>query len=233
MPAYTQKELIERFQKLPAILQDALFSGDLTGKIFETGKKFGLTIEKIGFLAEEVGYVILGLTRPGEFAAKLADRLGVDLNSAKTIALDINHKVFSQLREALKSAHETEITAEEIQRAEPLVRVAPTAPPPAPAAPTSIPSAAPRPATPKEVVPPQPQPKPQPLQPAAKEEPVRIPQTPQPPQSKIPPIDLRREQRPAMQPPTATPQPESKPPAPVPEKKTPHSGFDPYREPIE
>ncbi|MEK7541793.1 MAG: hypothetical protein AAB533_03025 [Patescibacteria group bacterium] len=107
--AYTKQQLQERYEKLPDALKDAMFSTDVADKIFETGKKNGLTIEKIGFLAEETGRVILGLTRPNEFVAVLTGRLSTPADAAQKIASDINHQIFFPLREILKSTHQVDI----------------------------------------------------------------------------------------------------------------------------
>lgn len=118
--AYTKQQLEERYQKLPDILKEAIFSAEVAEKLFEIGKKNGLTIEKVGFMAEETGRVILGLTRPSEFAGVLAERLGVSADAAQKIASDINHQIFFPLREALKQTHQIEVNEEAIQAPTPL-----------------------------------------------------------------------------------------------------------------
>src|SRR3989338_8758982 len=109
MRTYTKQELEERYEKLPDALKDAIFSTEIADKIFETGKKNGLTVEKIGFLAEETGRVILGLTRPNEFVGLLAELLGSTTDAAQKIASDINHAVFFPLREVLKQTHQVDV----------------------------------------------------------------------------------------------------------------------------
>lgn len=111
MPQYTPQQLEERLQKLPQVLQEAMFSPDIATKMFALGKKQGLTIDKIGFMAEETGYVILGLTKPQEFAGVLQKRLETDAEKARTIASEINREVFYPLREALKQTHNIDLEA--------------------------------------------------------------------------------------------------------------------------
>lgn len=118
--AYTKQQLQEQYEKLPAVLKDALYSVETADKVHEIGKKSGLTIEKMGFMAEEIGRVILGLTRPGEFIALLAERLETDKDTARKIALDINHQIFFLLREALKQAHQIEMGEAALQPRAPL-----------------------------------------------------------------------------------------------------------------
>lgn len=138
---YTKQELTERYEKLPDALKDAMFSADVAEKIFAAGKKHGLTIEKIGFLAEETGRVILGVTRPNEFVAVLAERLGATPDAAQNIASDINHQIFFPLREILKTTHQVDIGEAAIQRpADAIDLRAMARPPPRP---SPVPSAPP------------------------------------------------------------------------------------------
>lgn len=107
---YTKQQLEAQYEKLPSALKDALFSADVAEKMFEIGKKHGLTIEKTGFAAEETGFVILGLLPPREFAASLSKRLDITMDKAQVIASDINHQIFFPLREILKTTHQIEIS---------------------------------------------------------------------------------------------------------------------------
>lgn len=245
MPKYTQKELEERYQKLPEVLKDALFSVEVANKIFETGKKYGLTIEKTGFLGEETGYVILGLTRPREFVQILSDRLEADEDEAREIASDINHQIFFPIREQLKSAHQLEISEEEIQKAEavikkPVISERPTAPA---VAKPKIPPLDLRQAVKPQAIKPEAKPAaptlvkpPEPAKPAASPEkpPAPVPGKPPepikpfapPPQPKIPPVDLRRAPKPQAAKPEfihgaifAAPAVVKSPPAPTPPPK--------------
>lgn len=194
---YTKEELQDQYEKLPDALKDAIFSTEVAEKIFETGKKHGLTIEKIGFLAEETGRVILGLTRPQEFVLILAERLGATADAAQKIASDINHQIFFPLREVLKTAHQIEVGETAIQRsAAEIARVQPHD--------TS------RTAVPSSSVPP-----PVDLRAALRPVAPSSPPTETIPlgTAKVPPIDLRRqEQRPLVdlgeeKPPTHVPRP--------------------------
>lgn len=111
---YAKEELEERYKKLPSVLKDAMFSPEVAEKMFEIGKKNGLTIEKTGFMAEETGFIILGLTQPREFVKILSDRLDTDRDTASKIASDINHAILFPLRETLKSAHDIEVGEAEL-----------------------------------------------------------------------------------------------------------------------
>lgn len=116
MQDYTQEELEIRYKKLPKPLKEALFDPDIAYAIFDTGKKYGMTIDQIGSIADEVGYVIAGLTRPSEFVENLRGRLGAPHDTVRDIALEINHAVFASIREILKSTHQIDVSDEEFAR---------------------------------------------------------------------------------------------------------------------
>jgi hypothetical protein len=105
----------KHYEELPAILKQALFSAEIAEQMFEIGKKFGLTIEKTGIMAEETGYVILGLGRPNELVGNLASGLHVDTDKAKDIGAEINHQIFFPLREELKRTHDFDMDAAQIE----------------------------------------------------------------------------------------------------------------------
>lgn len=109
MSTYSQDQVNEHYQRLPDVLKQAIYSADIAEKMFELGKKHGLTLEKTGFMSEEAGYVVLGLTPPRAFTSALAERLGIAADAAEKIALEISHEIFFPLREALKQTHQIEV----------------------------------------------------------------------------------------------------------------------------
>lgn len=189
MSQYPKQKIEEQYQKLPAALKDAILSVDTANKIFEIGRKTKLTIEKVGFLAEEAGYVILGLMRPEDFVNILAERLETSTNDARSIAKEINSQIFYPLREALKATHQVEIAGEEVAKVE--VMPSPSAPPtPTPPLPSQPPKVTPMPPQKIETAPPT-RPVPPPAFTRSLEQERKI----------VPPIDLR---------PKPAPLPESK-----------------------
>lgn len=224
MPNYTQKELEERYQKLPDVLKNAMFNADIAAKIFEIGKKHGLTIDKIGFMAEETGYIILGLTRPAEFVQGLNKVLAVEESRARAIAIDLSHQILFPLREALKTTHQIEVNEETIQKnfvilkkpVPPQTTTAPAPPiiprPPEPLPPQTKPAPAP---VSQPSLPPLLSPKPLVEKPATSisTPPFKSPAektalllSPLPTTPKIEPIDLRLQQK--IRPPAPPPRPE-------------------------
>lgn len=181
---YTEQELEERYLHLPPELREALFSVEHAQQMYEIGKKSGLNVEQIGALAQESGYLIIGITHPHDFAANLSRRLGVDLEKARAIATEINHQIFYPLRELLKSAHKIDVTQEQINK------------PPTPPSPVLRPLTSVLP-TPRTTEPPKPAPS------------ISAPPVPAPAAPKA--IDLAQESRPPMSPlPPSTTQQEKK-----------------------
>ncbi len=113
MAKFSQQLIDEQYKKLPQELKDAIFSVDIADKIFEIGRKFAITIEKNGFLAEETAFVVLGLLKPEEFTVAIKSRLGVEDDEAHDIAKEVNRQILLPIREALKRAHQIEIPDEE------------------------------------------------------------------------------------------------------------------------
>lgn len=117
MPRFTQEQLNEQFKKLPPALKDALFSADVADKIMTIGRKYVLNIEKIGFLAEETGYIMLGLSRADEFVGMLAERIGISRVAASEIAKEVNREILTPIREELRRAHAIQITDVDLEKA--------------------------------------------------------------------------------------------------------------------
>ena len=95
--------LLDRLDKLPPQLKDAIFSNVNAEKMFDIGKRHGLLIDKVGEMTNETGLLMLGVTHPDEFVGNLAERLQVDRASASKIADDINREIFAPVREHLRA----------------------------------------------------------------------------------------------------------------------------------
>ena len=95
----------ESFQKLPADVKTAIYSVETSRAIEQIADTHHLLIDKMGMLAEEVGLVMLGATHPKDFIRNLSDKLGVDRETAKKIADDVNQHIFAKVRESLRKLH--------------------------------------------------------------------------------------------------------------------------------
>lgn len=105
MKEYTQKELLDIYEKLPQEVKDAIFSIDSATMIQKIAKNYKLTVDKMGELADETGLVMLGLTHPRDYISNLSRRLEINKETAKKIAEEINTQIFSKIRESLKRIH--------------------------------------------------------------------------------------------------------------------------------
>ena len=121
MPTYTQQQIQERYDSLPENLKSAIFSVETADIIQKVSKKYNLQIDQMGELASETGLVMLGFTHPKDYIKNLSARLGIDIDSAKKIAQEINIEIFSPVKEALKKLHGMETEKE------PTIPTAPTA----------------------------------------------------------------------------------------------------------
>jgi hypothetical protein len=130
----TPKELRELYLKLPEDLKYAIFSVDVAEALGAIGKKYNLLLDKVGLLADETGLVMLGVTHPREYISSLSQKLGVDSQTARKIAEDVNEQIFRKVRESLKKLHG--ITDEAGEIGETFKVEKPTTPP----APTYIPT---------------------------------------------------------------------------------------------
>ncbi len=119
MSRYTPQQFEEHYKRLPPLLRQALQSPDNAEKMIEMGRKHGLTIEEIGYTAEEIGFVIMGLTPARSFVSALKERLKKPEDEIKNLAADINHEMLHPLREELKKAHDFDLTTEAIQEGAP------------------------------------------------------------------------------------------------------------------
>lgn len=86
------------------------FESEITSRaILRAGKAAGLTLDKVGELAREVGYVMLGFTPSAELVSRIAEITG-DQKTANEIAAAINQEVLLPIREAMKQAYGDEGT---------------------------------------------------------------------------------------------------------------------------
>ncbi|MBI2054686.1 MAG: hypothetical protein HYT39_01150 [Candidatus Sungbacteria bacterium] len=102
----SQKEILEKYAKLPENVKRAMFSVVTADRIFDIGKKHGLQIDKIGVLTQEIAWVMLGEKRAREFVDNLAKTIGLPHQKAYEIAQDVNHQIFFEIRENLKKLHD-------------------------------------------------------------------------------------------------------------------------------
>lgn len=115
MQKYSQEQFLEKYNSLPQELKTAISSVDSSDIIQAISKKFGLQIDQMGELASETGLVLVGLTKPEEYIRNLKDRLQIDPQKSKEIALEVNSQIFSKVKDSLKRLHGIEVKSTETQ----------------------------------------------------------------------------------------------------------------------
>lgn len=238
MARFSNQQIETRYQKLPDALKDAMFSADVSEIVLQIGKKYGLAIDKIGFLADEIGYIIVGLAHPNEFSQNLARALGTNENKTREIAAEVNHQIFFPLREALKKNHQFDVSVEEIQKRE-VPSPKPTAPTPTPIPPVASSSKLPPPIELKPLAAPATT-EPKPLIPTTPpDKTIDLRNMPRPtsiaPPDNLPVVEPKTLLEPKTPEPAKPTPPIPTPPAPTPQTPPtpPRYEKDPYREPVE
>ena len=99
---YNKSLLIDQYKKLPDAVKSALFSTASAAKMLEIGKKYGLQMEEISYMAEETGYALLGLTKPAQFTEIIKTRLHIPQEKGEKIAEEITSAIFLPLQQALQ-----------------------------------------------------------------------------------------------------------------------------------
>ncbi len=87
-------------------------SMDSTNNIRAIGNKYALHVDQIGELGDEIGLVMLGLTKTGDFVTHLIARLGLDRPVAEAIAREVNEQIFLKIRESLQALHNEPASAQ-------------------------------------------------------------------------------------------------------------------------
>lgn len=100
---YTKEELYEKFENLPDDVQKAFLSIDTYDTIKKIVDKFKLHVDQSGQLSEEIGFVMLGVTRPENFLFNIQQKLGISTEVAGEIVKDINTDIFFPIRSSLEA----------------------------------------------------------------------------------------------------------------------------------
>ncbi len=118
---YDLNKIKERFKLLPEEVKEAYTSIETTETIIQIRDKYHLHIDQASALAEEMGLVMLGLSKPDDFISTISTKLHVTQMVATEITKDVNNKIFNPIKESLKQIHSLENSGDE-----PLVKTKPT-----------------------------------------------------------------------------------------------------------
>src|SRR3989338_5820345 len=111
--------IVEHYKKLPEKLRNMLFAQETTDALFEIGTKNGLSVDQMGELADETGLIILGITKPEQYAYNIQRKLAATPERTNTIVRAVNEKIFEPIREDLRAIHKV-MEAEKVEKKPPI-----------------------------------------------------------------------------------------------------------------
>ena len=119
----SDEALAKQFAGLPPEIQKALSSEEVISVLQEIGRQHELHIDKVEDLLDAVTECLTGSLRPDKFSAEIANRLQISNEKAKNIAVEVNDRIFSAIREAMKKVYPApnlSVGHPEIDRSKPL-----------------------------------------------------------------------------------------------------------------
>lgn len=105
MDTELEKQIGERLEALPEDIRTAIESSDLDTHIQEIGAANNLHIDQEGLLADETVLVMLGITAPENFVARIMSQVQVSQEVAQKLASTISEKIFQPIQESMKQFH--------------------------------------------------------------------------------------------------------------------------------
>jgi|GEM_PF-5116205 len=101
-----EEDIQKKFETLPQVIKEAITSVDFAEKLQSIGRNSNLHLDQLDLLFEEVGYVMLGETRPQDFNQKIADRLGLRIGQVGPLVKEVDEQIFRPIRTSLFSLHD-------------------------------------------------------------------------------------------------------------------------------
>lgn len=124
----TQKQYWKLFQKLPNELKDQILSEETAKNILGICERNEVDIEQVSTIADYTGRVLLGILPPTEFQETLEKEAGVEKESAKKVAQEINRFIFYPVKPNLEELYKIEIAPPAGIKAAPSAKERPAAP---------------------------------------------------------------------------------------------------------
>ena len=110
--SYTREQLDTMFYELPDDVKEAMTSVDTVQVLNKIKEKYKLHIDQIGQLSAEIALVMIGASSPQRFISKMESSMNISEETAKSIASEVNEKIFQVVRNTLKNIQEEEISEE-------------------------------------------------------------------------------------------------------------------------
>lgn len=115
METIPKEQIIKRFQILPEVLQNTLFSDQTADTIGKTCQLRDVDENSLSLVAALTGRVLLGYLRPENFAAEIQKEAGINGVVAAQVAHDIDGEIFSSVRLELKKLYPPTIQTPTVQ----------------------------------------------------------------------------------------------------------------------
>ena len=103
MEIYTNEQILNALKKAPRPIQRAFGSENTVNVVVAIQNKYGLHVDTIGTVNNEIGNLLLGLIDPVAFIQRLQES-GIDLKTANSIAQDVNTQIFVPLQKKMREA---------------------------------------------------------------------------------------------------------------------------------
>ena len=104
----TKEEARKRFKELPESLQEILLSMEVAETIQSIGSKYHLHVDQIGYLSDEISYIILGFTKPYELTDNIKRALNIPYDIAQDIVRDVDEQILKKIRGELQAVYSPE-----------------------------------------------------------------------------------------------------------------------------
>lgn len=115
MQQIPREQVSRRFQALPQVLQDAIFSDHTTDVILKYCTLRDISPKQTYTVGALLAQVLLGYLRPETFAFEIQKETGIDALKATQVAHDIDTEIFSGVRLELKKLYPPTIQTPTVQ----------------------------------------------------------------------------------------------------------------------
>ncbi len=109
-----QKEVIERWDKLPYSIREAIFSEENADMLENIAQAHNFDEEKLRVFSTNVGDVLRGFIHPNDLTKELIDDLKIKEEIAKAIVSEIESKIFKPVRVDLKDVYKPLVNTSEV-----------------------------------------------------------------------------------------------------------------------
>ena len=119
----SQEQINERYENLPDILKETLWSAATAKRIWQLGQFYHLSDEKISLVARITGQILMGFVLLEKMSSEIQEILGIDTRVAQAISKELHQRIFSSLQEEISKAYSPIVVIPEIKLpAEPEVK---------------------------------------------------------------------------------------------------------------